>query len=107
MCYKHHNIPTEQRWVAPIIDHMETHLWDDNEQGGDIWNGRCYASTLDKLTAEASTFLIPLQTYLLAFSWIQKLPGIFQWAQHAIYKVRHIELLQGGEGEVCLRGCPT
>ncbi len=40
MSPRHQHLPPNQRWVLPLIDYMEDHLWTDSVTGGDLWNGR-------------------------------------------------------------------
>jgi hypothetical protein len=39
-CYRHQHIPTQEKWIVPLIDHMEEHMWSATIEGGDVWNGR-------------------------------------------------------------------
>ncbi len=37
--YRHQHLQKSDRWISPILDYMEDHLWTDSEAGGDLWNG--------------------------------------------------------------------
>jgi hypothetical protein len=92
MSYRHSSIPPVQRWIAPLMDHMEDRKWDDSEEGSDIWNGRRTRSKLDELIPNASTHITTQQAYKTALSWVQRLTAVLQWAQRTLYRIRHIEL---------------
>ncbi len=36
LCYRHQHLPAQDRWVIPLLDYMEHHLWTDTEAGGDV-----------------------------------------------------------------------
>ncbi len=46
--YWHQHLPTDQRWITPIMEYVEEHLWDNTDLGGDIWNnGRWTPSVIE------------------------------------------------------------
>jgi hypothetical protein len=47
--YRHQHLPASERWVIPLLDYKEQHLWSDTEAGGDIWNGRWTRELLSSL----------------------------------------------------------
>ena len=92
-CYRHQHLPASDRWIIPLIDYMEDHLWADNEAGGDIWNGRWTPQLLSSLLGDSSQLMIESRDCRRALTWLQKLTGLLQKAQRAIYGVRHAELM--------------
>lgn len=46
--YLHQHLPAGQRWIAPILDYVETHFWNDTELGRDIWNGSWKPSVFEE-----------------------------------------------------------
>ncbi len=38
--YRHQPIPQHSRWIIPLLNYVEEHIWQDSEAGGDVWNGR-------------------------------------------------------------------
>lgn len=51
LCYIDINIP-RPIGVAPIIEYIEDHMWEDSVTGEDIWNGRWTLATLHQLLLE-------------------------------------------------------
>ncbi len=99
MTYRHTAIPPAQRWIAPLMNHMENHMWDDTEEGGDIWNGRWTRSKLDNLIPDASSYLLSQKMFTPA---IRRLTEILQWVQSTLYHIRHIEHMSKEAKERCL-----
>ncbi len=93
MNYRHQHLPPSHRWVIPLLDYMEDHLWTNNEEGGDVWNGRWTPLLLSTLLAGDSSLPITQQDFKGALKWLQRLTTLLQNAQRALYGVRHIELL--------------
>jgi hypothetical protein len=36
-------LPPQHQWIRPISAFVQSHLWEDTELAGDIWNGRRYS----------------------------------------------------------------
>jgi hypothetical protein len=87
--YRHHNLPIGQRWIVPIIEHMEDHLWSDTELGGDNWNGRL----LEELLPISSTHKIAPADLKASLNWMRRITLLLQHAQRALYSTRHLELM--------------
>lgn len=58
MSYRHRHLPRNHRWIAPLIDYMEEHLWTNTVRASDIWNGRWTRDDLNSLILDASTVQI-------------------------------------------------
>ena len=92
LTYRHQHLPQGQRWIAPLVDYMELHIWAETEQGGDIWNGRWNTGVLEDLLSSHPGHKIPTADFRPAIKWLQRLTSILQKAQRALYSARHIEL---------------
>ena len=93
MCYRHQHLPTSDRWVIPLLDYMEQHLWSDTEAAGDIWNGRWTRELFSSILGAAATWEVEPRAFKKALQWIRQLTGLLQQAQRALYRVRHLERL--------------
>jgi hypothetical protein len=93
MNYRHQHILPLHRWVIPLLDYMEDHLWSNTAEGGDVWNGRWTPHILSTLLKEDSHLLINQPDFKGALQWLQGLTLLLQNAQRALYGVRHTELL--------------
>lgn len=82
MSYPHRHLPQNHRWVVPLIDYMEEHLWFETVRASDIWNG--------KWTRDDSTVQISSNDFNQALSW---LTNLYQKGQQTLYGVRRTELL--------------
>ena len=91
-CYRHQHLTASDRWLIPLLEHMEDTIWTDTAAGGDIWNGRWTPQLLTSLLGDASQLLMERRDCQRALSWLQRLTGLLQKAQRAIYGVRHAEL---------------
>jgi hypothetical protein len=87
-CYRHHPLPTSERWIITLLDYME-----DNITGSDIWNGRWTPHLLSSLLGDASQTLTERRECQRALNSLKQLTGLLQAAQRALYGVRHIELM--------------
>ncbi len=97
-CYRHHqHLPAQDRWVIPLLDYMEQHLWSDIEAGGDVWNGRWTSDLLSTLLGESASKRVDPKGFQRALQWIQHFTRLLQQsAQRALYRVRHLELASKG-----------
>ncbi len=93
LCYRHQHISPSYRWVAPIIDYIKYHMWEDSVTGRDIWNGWWTLATLHQLLPEAPSTPINLREYTIALAWLQRLTDILQPGQQTLYRIRRVELL--------------
>jgi hypothetical protein len=91
--YRHQNLPPGQRWIVPVIDYMEDHMWSDTEQGGDIWNGRWPTDLIEELLPFSSSHKTPPEDLKASINWIRRLTLILQHTQRALYGARHLELM--------------
>jgi hypothetical protein len=91
-CYRHHHLHARARWIIPIIDYMEDHMWTDTEVGGYIWNGRWSPDLLTSLLGEAAQDTVDQCLFKWALQRLQKITQLLQTAQRAIYRVRYVEL---------------
>ena len=89
--YRHQHLPSNSRWVIPLLDYMEEYLWSDTEAGGDIWNGRWTRDLLSSLLGDAALRKEEPRAFKQALQWLQKLTGVLQTAQRSLYRVRHLE----------------
>jgi hypothetical protein len=49
LCYRHQHFLQGDKWITPLLDHMETNIWLDTTASGDLWNGRWTEETLRTL----------------------------------------------------------
>ena len=91
-CYRHHHLHPRARWIIPIIDYMEDHMWTDTELGGDIWNGRWTSDLLTSLLGETARDSVDQRLFKRALKRLEKLTQLLQNAQRAIYRVRYVEM---------------
>jgi hypothetical protein len=91
-CYRHLHLPAQDRWVIPLLDYMEQHLWSVTEAGGDVWNGRWTSDLLSTLLGESASKRVDPKGFQRALQWIQQLTRLLQNAQRALYRIRHLEL---------------
>ncbi len=89
--YRYQHLPSNSRWVIPLLDYMEEHLWSDTEAGGDIWNGRWTRDLLSSLLGDAALRKEEPRAFKQTLQWLQKLTGVLQTAQRSLYRVRHLE----------------
>jgi hypothetical protein len=78
--YRHQHLPTSARWVIPLLDYMEDHLWSDTEAGGDIWNVRWARDLLSSLLGPAASRKEEPRAFKHALHWLQKLTGLLHIA---------------------------
>ena len=76
---KHTSILPTQRWIAPLMDHMEYLMWDDAEEGGDTCHGRWTCSKLDTLIPNASTYTITQKAFTPAMAWVRRMTETLSW----------------------------
>jgi hypothetical protein len=93
MSYRHQHLPLPHRWVIPLVDYIEDHLWSNTQEGGDVWNGRWTPLLLSTHLAEDGRTPVQPPEFKGAIKWLQRLTLLLQDAQRALYGVRHIELL--------------
>jgi hypothetical protein len=93
LCYRHQNLPTMDRWIAPLIDHMESTIWQDTQASDDLWNGRWTEETLQSLLQDNATYRITQRHVVTTLKWLQQLTNLLQRTQKAIYSTRQMELL--------------
>ena len=91
-CYRHHHLHPSARWIIPVIDYMEDHMWTDTEKGGDIWNGRWTPDVLTSLLGEVTREPVDQRLFKRALQRIETLTRLLQRAQRAIYGVRYVEM---------------
>jgi hypothetical protein len=91
--YRHQHFPPGQRWIVPVMDYVEDHLWADTTLGGDIWNGRWLTSTFEDLLPTPPDFHIPKTDVKKALTWLRRLTSLLQCAQQGLFRARHIELM--------------
>ncbi len=87
------DIESLKRGVIPLLYYMEEHIWTDSETGGDVWNGRWTPHTLCSQLGDTSLLPIERRDFQKTLTWLQKLTGILQNVQRAIYGVWHTESL--------------
>ena len=75
------------------MDYVEEHIWANTERGGDIWNGRWMPSVFEGLLPISPDLHITPADVQPALKSLQRLTSLLQWAQQAIYRARHIELM--------------
>jgi hypothetical protein len=91
-CYRHQHLHAKARWIIPIIDYMEDHMWTDTEAGNDIWNGRWDPDLLSRLLGAAAQDVIDHRLLKRTLQRIQTLTHLLEKAQRHLYRVRYIEL---------------
>jgi len=94
LCFRHTVLPPAQRWISLLMHYAETHLWEDSERAGDIWNGRWSTHLLRELLIEHSDSHIPPADYSTAMLWLSNLTLILQKTQTALYSTRRHILRQ-------------
>ena len=97
LCFRHTVLPPAQRWISLLMHYAETHLWEDSERAGDIWNGRWSTHLLRELLIEHSDSHIPPADYSTAMLWLSNLTLTLQKTQTALYSTRRHILRQMGE----------
>lgn len=60
VCYRHQHLPRKDKWIAPLIAHMEeSNIWLDTQDSGDLlWNGWWTAELLQSLLQDVTTYQI-------------------------------------------------
>ncbi len=92
--YRHQNLPIGQRWLVPIFEYVEDHLWSDTELGGDIWNWRWSTKLLEDLLQISPTHKIaPADLKASLNCWLRRLTLLLQQAQRALYSAHNLELM--------------
>jgi hypothetical protein len=91
--YRHQHLPSGQRWIVPVMDYAEDHLWANTTLGGDIWNGRWLTSTFEDLLPTPLDLHIPTTDVKKALTWLRRLTSLLQCAQQGLFRARHIELM--------------
>ncbi len=81
LCLRHTVLPPAQRWICLLMHYAETHLWEDSERAGDIWNGRWSQHLLRELLSEHSDTQIPPAEYSNALQWLSNLTLTLQKTQ--------------------------
>jgi hypothetical protein len=88
LCLRHTVLPPAQKWILLLMHYAETHLWEESESAGDIWNGRWSQHLLSELLIEHSDTQIPPADYSSAMQWLSNLTLILQKTQTALYSTR-------------------
>lgn len=99
-------IPPPLRWLVPLLDYIEEHLWSDSEGGGNIWNGRWTPHLLESVLTVPPDFQVTPRDFQLALKRIQQITLLLQNAQRVLYSARHIELISQEARETCPFYCP-
>ena len=94
LSFRYTVLPAAQRWIALLMNYAETHLWEDSERAGDIWNGRWSRQLLADILLEHSDTQIPPKEYISAVHWLSNLTLTLQKAQTALYSTRRHILRQ-------------
>ena len=77
----------------PLLDHMESHIWDGSEASGDLWNGRWPSDLLSSLLSDSATLCIAHKSITKTLKWLQTLTDLLQTGQRAQFAARRTELL--------------
>ncbi len=95
LCLRHTVLPLAQRWISLLMHYAETHLWEDSERAGDIWNRRWFPQhLLGELLSERSDTQIPPAKYTSALHWLSNLTLTLQRIQTALNSTRRYTLRQ-------------
>jgi hypothetical protein len=76
------------------MHYAETHLWEDLERAGNIWNGRWSQHLLEELLSEHLDTQTPPAEYSNALQWLSNLTLTLQKTQTALYSTRRHILWQ-------------
>ncbi len=52
LSFRHTVLPPAQRWISLLMQYAETHLWEDSETAGNIWNGRWSRQIIRNILSE-------------------------------------------------------
>ncbi len=77
----------------PLLDHMESNIWDGSEASGDLWNGRWPSDLLSFLLSDFAMLCIAQKSRTKTLKWLQTLTGLLQTGQRALFAARRTELL--------------
>jgi hypothetical protein len=77
-----------------LMYYAETHLWEDSERAGDIWNGRWSHQLLAEIVIEHADKQIPPKEYINAVQWLSNLTLTLQKTQTALHSTRRKILRQ-------------
>ena len=86
--FQHQNLPIAQRWIRLFIDYVETHMWEDSELAGDIWNGRWHRNTISDLLGILGDAIPASHDLSAAIQWLTSLTCLLQKTQQALYTLR-------------------
>jgi hypothetical protein len=64
--------PPNHQWIQPILAFVETHLWDDTEIAGDIWNGPWSKQVLTTILGESCSMIIHPKDFSRSLRWLVK-----------------------------------
>ena len=73
LSFRYTVLPAAQRWIALLMNYAETHLWEDSERAGDIWNGRWSHQLIADTMIEHTDAEIPPKEYTSAIQWLANL----------------------------------
>ena len=76
------------------MNYAETHLWEDSERAGDIWNGRWSHQLIADILIDHADAEIPPKEYTSAIQWLANLTLTLQKTQTALYSTRRQILRQ-------------
>lgn len=94
LTYRHHHLPSNQRWIVPLLEYMEENIWSNTERRGEnIWNGRWATGDIKALIPLPPSAKALLTDFKAAMHWMKRLTLLLQRAQTALYSARHIELM--------------
>jgi hypothetical protein len=93
LCYRHQHLPQQDKWIAPLLDHMEANIWLDTPASGDLWNGRWTEDLLQSLLSDYATYCIPQRDLQKTLKRLQTLTALLQRTQRSIYSTRQAELM--------------
>jgi hypothetical protein len=95
LCLRHTVLPPAQKRIMLLMQYAETHLLEELERAGDIWNGRWSQHLLNELLMiEHSDTEIPPADYSSAMLWLSNLTLTLQKIQTALYSTRRHILRQ-------------
>ncbi len=77
----------------PLLDHMESHIWNGSDASGDLWNGRWLSDLLSSLLSDSATLCIAQKSITKMLKWLQTLTDLLQTGQRALFAARRTELL--------------
>jgi hypothetical protein len=78
LCYRHQHLSGQDRWIVPLLDHMESNIWSDTATSGDLWNGRWTEDLLQSLLQDTATHQIAQRDLKKALKWLQTLTALLQ-----------------------------